>query len=359
VIARVLKWLVYLVGVLIFFEISARVALGNPAFFKRVAAQNDASWRLRWILRHGETASLHFSFDDWSPTLGWKPKAGIRDLDAFGGRLLNTNARGLRGRRDYAYDKPPGVFRIVVLGDSFTFGEEVGDEDAYPHRLEALLPGVEVLNLGVHGYGHDQMFLYLKEEGIRYHPDLVLLGFLSDDMVRNVLSFRDYAKPRFVLEGGRLKLSRAHIPPPEETVAAEPYRLRLADIATMLYEANRARTGRQYREAQQLALALLDEIRATSESIGARTVFVYLPVYGELTKPDLSQTIRERFFFGFCDEQHIPSIYLRPYFLPGLKEGVEFKVYGHWGPLEHRIAAEGIAAELLARGLVPRPSTAP
>ena len=53
-----------------------------------------------------------------------------------------------------------------MLGDSFTFGEDVGDDETYSHHLEQLLPGTEVINLGVHGYGHDQMLIYLREEGI-------------------------------------------------------------------------------------------------------------------------------------------------------------------------------------------------
>jgi hypothetical protein len=352
---RAVGWLAYVLGVLLFFEAGARLALGNETLFRRLVLQDEASWRLRWIRRRAVTGSMQFSFDQWSPTLGWKPRPNVHDAQAFGGKLLTTNARGLRGSRNYAYEKPEGVFRIVVLGDSFTFGEEVGDDDAYPHQLEARLPGVEVINLGVHGYGHDQMLLYLKEEGLRYHPDLVLLGFISDDMVRNVLAFRDYAKPRFELDGGRLVLRQASVPPPEAMLAREPWRSRLFDVLTMLRAAYRNRYGQQYREAQQLTLALLDEMRATTEASGARPVFAYLPVYGELTKPDLPKTLRERFFFGYCAERGIASVYLRPYFLEAMKKGVELKVYGHWGPVEHRVAAEGLAAELLARGIVPKP----
>ncbi len=352
---RLLGWLAYLLGVLLFFEAGARLALSNETLFRRLVLQDEASWRLRWVRRRAATRSLQFSFDQWSPTLGWKPKPNVHDLEAFAGRPLTTNSRGLRGGRDYPYEKPPGVFRIVVLGDSFTFGEEVGDDDTYAHHLEGLLPGVEVVNLGVHGYGHDQMLLYLQEEGVRYHPDLVLLGFLSDDMIRNTLAFRDYAKPRFVLEGGRLVQERTSVPPPDAMIAAEPYRSRLWDLLTMARARYRDRNGQQYREAQQLTLALLDEMRATAVAAGARPVFFYLPVYGEITKPDLPKTLRERFFFGYCDDRGIASLYLRPYFIAAMAKGTELKVYGHWGPVEHRVAAEGLAAELVARGLVPKP----
>ena len=56
-----------------------------------------------------------------------------------------------------------------------------------------MLPQAEIINMGVHGYGHDQMLIFLKEEGIKYKPDIVLLGFLHMDMFRNMLDFRDFS----------------------------------------------------------------------------------------------------------------------------------------------------------------------
>src|SRR5262245_47270071 len=104
--------------------------------------------------------------------------------------------------------------RIVVLGDSFTFGEEVSDTETYPHLLQELLPTVEVINLGVHGYGHDQMLVLFREEGSKYEPSLVVLGFVASDMERNLMGFRDYAKPRFVVTGGELRLVGTPVPHP-------------------------------------------------------------------------------------------------------------------------------------------------
>ena len=66
------------------------------------------------------------------------------------------NRRGFRGAA-YPEAKPKGTFRIVCLGDSCTFGDEVKADEAYPHRLETILaqalaaPRVEVINGGVPG----------------------------------------------------------------------------------------------------------------------------------------------------------------------------------------------------------------
>ena len=92
------------------------------------------------------------------------------------------NSRGLRGKRDFPYTKNKNKVRILILGDSFTFGDEVSDDETYSARLQAMLPHTEIINMGVHGYGHDQMLILLKEEGIKYQPDIVILGFLALDM---------------------------------------------------------------------------------------------------------------------------------------------------------------------------------
>src|SRR5262245_21643077 len=178
IVRRALMAVAYVLGVLVFFEVSARVALSAGWLRARVAGRDDASRRLDWIDNHRRKRELAYSFDVHHPTRGWALEPGIRDMRVFGDKVLNSSALGLRGREERAYAKPPGVRRVVALGDSFTFGEEVSDDQTYCHQLEALLPGTEVLNLGVHGYGHDQMLLYLEEEGVKYRPDVVLLGFV-------------------------------------------------------------------------------------------------------------------------------------------------------------------------------------
>jgi hypothetical protein len=346
----------YLLAVSLFFEASARLALSSDAFFERVAINDDVTWRHRWLRRQAAGPQLFYSFDVHDPVRGWAVKPGVRDAPAWGEQRVSTNSRGLRGLEEYAYDRRPGVPRIVALGDSFTFGDEVGDGDAWPRRLAGELPGVEVLNLGVHGYGHDQMLLYLQEEGIRYRPDVVLLGFLSDDMERNVLAFRDYAKPRYELRGGRLMLQNVPVPDPAEMLAAEPWRSKLVDLLDVLRASARWRSGFTPRYTRELTAAILDEIARTARSVGAQPVFAYLPVYGEIDKPEISLTRRESWFFDQCRSSGIEALYLRQAFLDELAAGVELKTWGHWGPLEHAIAAEAIAGLLLERELIRLPA---
>lgn len=353
---RGLQIVAYGLGVLLFFEASARLALRSNALFARIAGEDEASWRLRWVTRHEKQGRIYFEFDTFSASRGWALKPGIRDLPVFQGKILNSNSRGLRGRGEHGYEKPPGVVRILVLGDSFTFGEEVSDDETYSYQLGAMLPGVEVLNLGVHGYGHDQMLIYLQEEGVKYQPDVVILGFIADDMERNLLGFRDYAKPRFVLEAGRPLLRNVPVPSPEEMLRAEPYRLKFRDLLTMLRERYRVRSGARQQQMRALTLAILDQMKAAIEAVGAKPAFAYLPTYGELTRTDPGMTERERFFFSYCRGRGIQSMYLRPFFRKRMQEGADLKVYGHWGAIEHRTVAEGIKAYLLEKELIRVPT---
>jgi hypothetical protein len=109
----------------------------------------------------------------------------------FAGVPVRTNALGFRDNRNYQLEKRPGTFRILVLGDSVTFGHGSVYEHTYPllleQRLKAWKPSVDwqVWNLGVPGYNTSQELAYLLEVGSAYRPDLVVVGFFGNDFSDN------------------------------------------------------------------------------------------------------------------------------------------------------------------------------
>ncbi len=119
------------------------------------------------------------------------------------GRTLTINSRGLRDR-EYPLDKPAGVRRILVLGDSYAWGYGVSDDEIFTEILEQKLSlndsKWQVLNSGVSGWGTDQQYLYLKEEGIHYEPDVVVLAFFLLNDPENNTHSRQYGlnKPLFL-----------------------------------------------------------------------------------------------------------------------------------------------------------------
>jgi len=72
---------------------------------------------------------------------------------------------------------------ILAVGDSYTFGDEVGDHEAWPAQLQKLT-GVRVLNAGVTGYGFDQTVLRTEQLAAKYKPSTILVGFIADDIRR-------------------------------------------------------------------------------------------------------------------------------------------------------------------------------
>jgi lysophospholipase L1-like esterase len=95
---------------------------------------------------------------------------------------LKTNSQGLRDE-EYPTEKPPGTYRVAVLGDSFTMPLGVELQDAYHSLLEERLNGAhperryEFINFGVPGYSLRQYVNVLRHKALAYEPDAVLIGF--------------------------------------------------------------------------------------------------------------------------------------------------------------------------------------
>jgi hypothetical protein len=135
--------------------------------------------------------------------LGWKkqPNAEIRRRTSEFDVTLATNSRGLREDESVAYEKPPGVKRILMVGDSFTLGYTVEAADTIPALLEKRLRAegreAQVVNAGTEGYSTDQEALWLGHEGRRYAPDAVVLQMYENDIYWNGQDhYLRYPKPR-------------------------------------------------------------------------------------------------------------------------------------------------------------------
>lgn len=103
------------------------------------------------------------------------------------------NEQGIRDPRVFEKPKPKDVFRIVLLGDSFAMGYGVKYEDSVPARLETALSvllkrPVEVVNLGVSGFGTAEELIALENDGWTFEPDLVMAYWHNSDPFDNVRS---------------------------------------------------------------------------------------------------------------------------------------------------------------------------
>ncbi|MCG8591463.1 MAG: hypothetical protein MJE66_19380 [Proteobacteria bacterium] len=164
-----------------------------------------------WLYRHPGTEGYAAYRARRDPVLGWPApdQVGRGEMDAAGSRSVP------------AFPDPERPNCVALYGDSFTWGDEVGPEDAYGNVLAERL-GCRVANYGVPGYGSDQAFLRYRDR-VGDGAPVVVLGHFSENVIRNVNQYRGFIsrgdfglKPRFVAEpGGGLRL----VPLPDLTEA--------------------------------------------------------------------------------------------------------------------------------------------
>ena len=163
--------------------------------------------------------------------LGWTNGPNRRSHDG----LYFSSIEGLRSpRADMSLRNRSVTHRIALIGDSFTFGDEVSYEASWGYQLERKLgPDVQVLNFGVSGYGVDQAYLRYQRDVRPWHPEIVIFGFVSDDIFRDgrvyeFLSWPEwlvpFAKPRLILKNHHLELLNVPLSRPEELASKRSLR---------------------------------------------------------------------------------------------------------------------------------------
>jgi hypothetical protein len=176
-------------------ELALRIRGGILFRFDSFTAQANPFGRMKYDLR-----------------LGWIPRPGRFGSDW----TSNVDALGVRynGRNMAVTGRP-----ILAVGDSFTFGDEVEDDETWPAYLEEIL-NKRVINAGVGAYGIDQAVLRAEQLLSEYEPNVVILSFISDDITRTELSFYPYGrgwKPYFEIYDGVLSLQNVPVPKTSST----------------------------------------------------------------------------------------------------------------------------------------------
>lgn len=150
---------------------------------------------LEFGLRAAFFRSLDFDIEMWKYARQLKQVASSGEVahehvpggSAFlMGAEVSINSKKLRDR-EFAYEKASGVTRILMLGDSLTFGWGVTQDATTAKLLEVRLNDgsgprkVEVINSGVGNYNTAQEVAYFLTEGFKYQPDIVVLNYFIND----------------------------------------------------------------------------------------------------------------------------------------------------------------------------------
>jgi hypothetical protein len=225
---------------------------------------------------------------------GIRPNAEFRHRSVDGTWTFVTNGRGFRDVREFAYEKPAETLRVLSLGDSHTQGYEVRQEATFSAVLERYLAkrGVraEVLNAGVSGFSTAEALAFLENEGYKYQPDVVVLGFYANDFEDNVKA------DLFALDAGRLVERKfEHLPgvrlqnvvyaiPGAQWLSENSYLYSLAFNGLWMLSKRGSTfefavaTKKRHSEAEvALAVALIERMREFCERRGIRLIVVDIP----------------------------------------------------------------------------------
>ena len=327
------------------------------------------------LARFGERVHIDYDAD-----LGWSPRPGATSENG----LYHINAQGIRvDDPSCSFTEYPSRPRILLLGDSYTFGQKVGYADTWGAQLAALLPEMEVVNLGVGGFGLGQALLRWRKLGHTLHPQQVLFGLQTENAYRSMNLIRlfyhrnsgiPYSKPRFVLGvDDRLQLVNVPTLPSDrlEAVLEDPHGWDLAPHEGFLPAPDRsnawvrsssllgyvwsvlrpnpqrARCAEIREQAMALGVRLVAQLAAEVESTGARFTVVHLPKKRTLKQLLKEGTFPERPLVDGVAAGHA-LIDTAPAFLENMREeGLAAFRGGHYSRDGNEVAARVIASALL------------
>jgi len=144
----------------------------------------------------------------YDPRLGVVPKPGLRSA------TVNIDADGNRRMPPFP-DTAPVTPTVLVTGDSYAFGLDVGDAETLPAYLQDMM-WRPFSNAGVPGFGLDQIMLRSEQLAPIVHPSALIVTFIADDIWRTEFSrLWSSDKPWFSLaDNGTLVLHNVPVPPP-------------------------------------------------------------------------------------------------------------------------------------------------
>jgi acetyltransferase AlgX (SGNH hydrolase-like protein) len=226
---------------------------------------------------------------------------------------FRLNSLGFRGKE--FTPKPANGFRIVALGDSFAFGV-VPYEANYLTLIEASLqkshPNVDLLNMAIVGIGPSDYWELLKDDGLSYEPDLVLLSFfIGNDFVgarrRRLYEF-SYVATLIYRSGKVARNYRGRRTPAADFNYCD-------DCATMTEEGYlKVQRGRskmyikgykRFSRSVDAAMTYLEKIQALCKERGVQLVVVLIPDELQINR-ELQKIVRAKFHPHVADNDWDP-----------------------------------------------------
>jgi lysophospholipase L1-like esterase len=313
---------------------------------------------------------------------------------------VRINALGIRGPE--IGPRRPGVHRVLVLGDSFTFGTGVEEAEAFPAEIAGGLTRrgtpAEGINAGIGGYGVPDEVAWFEHYGMQLHPDLIVLGIFTGNDLQDAAPDR----PRtFVVDGDILDAAELHrssffhwlfqhsqlfallkysIPPSFDRPLRralhmpEPGAIRGLREEMALYDPRNRPAAERGGAASEAAIRHLLDLTGAEHPDHPAIVAVLLPSKLQADEREWSRTLRElglspkdadrtlpnEVFSGVLARCGVPALDLTPAFSQEIRQGktLFFPEDQHFTVAGHRLVADRTLAFLRALKLPPVESPA-
>jgi hypothetical protein len=310
---------------LVLFSVSILITIGVAELgMRRLYAGRPFS--PGWVGQFQNRPSKNFVNDDLT---GWKmqPNHEFTWITEGKPHLYRSNSQGFRAGADFTAADPRK--KIVLAGDSYTFGAGVDVEQTFGALLQQQSPDRVVYNLGMPGFGVDQVWMSVRHQASPLRPDLVVVGIVDADFDRSQIPYREaegFNKPTFKLAGGQL------VQRTREQAPGFPLHF-LNEHSSIWAVARRAPkwVGRNYPIGDYFRLnqAILAAIESDCRQQSAPVLFVYIPTSEFRPFPALSGYMR-RAGANYIDLTEIQ---------PAPPHSIYLPQDGHLSPEGHRYVA--------------------
>lgn len=270
----------------------------------------------------------------YDPQLGWANAPGTHDRHGWWETVDD------RGERTLPQPDAPR-HTVVFLGDSFTFGSGVENDQTYAARLAARWPDVAVHDLAVPGYGHDQMWLawqaLVQADDPRAHADVVVVATIAADLDRDAVDWFFQPKPRYVATDDGLALRGVPVPTMDEVRARVrwvPKAIQALRIARLLAAGPPNKT-----DTLPLATAIARALATSIRAQGGVPVFVGLPT-GIPARADPS------WHAAYCPDDLARCLDVYAPFEAAGGPALVSPVSEHWDARGHAVVADALAPVL-------------
>ncbi len=241
------------------------------------------------FLAEGIIAFVDYKFNnrciEYDDKLGWdiKPNCEAMLNEEEFHTIIKTNNFGMRESENFELENEK--YRIAFVGDSFVWGYGVNEEERFTNIVQKRLgEEYEVMNFGVPGFSTDQYLLKIKEDVLKFNPDMIIVSFVLNDLtyIDEKVAYGKN-KPLLVFNGDDLKIENYPIPKSSwkpkiiikinELLTGINKKLFLKEEFPEIFKLN----GKDYDEEIKLNNNVYKEIKSIADKNDIDMAIIYIP----------------------------------------------------------------------------------